>query len=1531
MFNGNDLTPYLRKPEDCQGNRIMITHYVSPQQFWYITAKDIEACSALVRQMELQLVEHCSPGNQRPSYCEYLEVIVRYMLCSLPKLLRGVIRKRKGEEYLVFALDYGFTINCTAKDLWMLPGNLNKKLYDVQMGGVAFIAPYNGSTWTKAALSVFGQKLEEAHMLSLDIRYQGPMNENFGVLWIKSNGQSGPAVDAAVFLEERRHGRRETSCSMPSYLDPLSFDLADINDVELKAGLRATKIIQLVAASAIPLAIEQNRIDCSKAPSKTELRVERNPFRQLSTCNQNYPKRRSPPCPSKDPMKLERLLQLRSEPPIPDAARRLSKVSGSGDTSVQTALIGGSSKKENVEENVERRNQLEVYGKSSNGSLADQMRGLKLTSRPSMSECSPSGYSGLLAGQETININANNQRSEPSEPRNSLLSASSVAQHTLKRILFQGDATAGKVARASSSAARDTVKSILFKEDAPAGKVDGAMPKLFQRINLSLANRVLTHSSKSVSVDVVCNMSEASLGKEIEIALQKLNHQTPLSMQCFAWPHLMKGNSLLLVNASGTGRSWCYLPALCALVMRSMKADGEGFMKKGPLAILLTESSVNANVLSKHCSFLMQSFETQFFKVVNTHDHSEPEVVTMLLGSCGILVATLSNLNALMDYKRKGLALFEPARLKHVVLDDYDRMQQAAPHLLNEVINRLRRLPLPQMQLVLVAQRWHEQAFQKYLTWTSTNLLIFGDFLEAAMYGRVKLTMDVGQSKKKSAQLLQFLASQTPPQKRTIIFCNSQEEMVQLRKVLVAAGHQCVIISKDLAQEPHQLLLVYDESQLQLRERNKELLVHFSLPESWKKFAQRFHVMDDCVQNRLAGPLTQPSSIASHIMLDESNTQYGPSLVRFLKLHGLSTEKLSEQMSCFLPRGENSLPFCLYLLKTGECTQRQCTMRHHFLKADVQHSSNPCQQSEALVRCRPCKIYGPTHMALWPTEYMLKGTTVWVEAPFPASRWIAEVELSVESNPKQHHPVRVSDVCLVHQQGLYKRVRVMDIPAEHSVTVQLMDHGTELMKIRPWDLLKCDAKFIGLPMLAMDVKLSCVEPTTGEASWSPESIKWVHDTFYRLPDGQHIQITVDFSMLDVVYVKEIVLIEECPTLRTSVYRSVLRKELIARKFGKMTTKSLAQGPPAPLTCRGLASIREKDKPQIQNQVTKTHRKEAQVKEALADGKDNGAMEASSSTLEEPKKAQGKGDCQSNPPTVDSTPDRKKVQIKLALADGKDNDTMEASSRTMEDQSKALGKADGQSIAGTVDPTLDGSQRKFLEMLRGELASENSSRYAETRRFLQSIVGGDELDSVPSKETAETISTESGPILCLTDASPGTSVQEPSKDQTIKALQCATTLGGAVAWPMVKWHQTLRQIELIFEQKVPEYELFVRGSFLSYFVAETSPPQRCFMNLLGEVRIASEKLHGYFLHVKLSKVGSLFYWPTLLNSLYTQQHSRWLSYDVERAKEPPSPMGLLLWERHMRQVFTKVDSTTEEDSVEYDSDDSDLSDSALYDL
>lgn len=40
-------------------------------------------------------------------------------------------------------------------------------------------------------------------------------------------------------------------------------------------------------------------------------------------------------------------------------------------------------------------------------------------------------------------------------------------------------------------------------------------------------------------------------------------------VQSVAWPHLMRGQSLILIGAANTGKTWTYVPAVCSLLVVS--------------------------------------------------------------------------------------------------------------------------------------------------------------------------------------------------------------------------------------------------------------------------------------------------------------------------------------------------------------------------------------------------------------------------------------------------------------------------------------------------------------------------------------------------------------------------------------------------------------------------------------------------------------------------------------------------------------------------------------------------------------------------------------------------------------------------------------------------------------------------------------------------------------------------------------------------------------------------------------------------
>jgi len=100
------------------------------------------------------------------------------------------------------------------------------------------------------------------------------------------------------------------------------------------------------------------------------------------------------------------------------------------------------------------------------------------------------------------------------------------------------------------------------------------------------------------------------------------------------------------------------------------------------------------------------------------------------------------------------------------------------------------------MQLVLVAQQWHSEKFRKLLKRSIKPLILFGDFFEAALYGGLKMKIILRNSALKAKQLLEILAAQEGPRKRTLIYCKNQMELDHLKIVLTGAGYKCVGVSR---------------------------------------------------------------------------------------------------------------------------------------------------------------------------------------------------------------------------------------------------------------------------------------------------------------------------------------------------------------------------------------------------------------------------------------------------------------------------------------------------------------------------------------------------------------------------------------------------------------------------------------------------------------------------------------------------------------------------------------------------------------
>ncbi|KAH8351968.1 hypothetical protein KR084_000874 [Drosophila pseudotakahashii] len=1212
--------------------------------------------------------------------------------------------------------------------------------------------------------------------------------------------------------------------------------------------------------------------------------------------------RRSPLThPAIQHQKLDALLQNRNPFIIPETGKVLSKIQGSSESSVQTALVIGS--KQNDKEITEKLNLLKINSEPEirfvgPENLSDCFSEMKPSVNKQITdqqnhECVSYTLKSLVPqDSESLSItdhfhpssSVNNttcsdklELSKPSTTSSPVPShKNSTDQLKTRSVTFSMDKLdqifndmLGKTSVGSLMSRSGNYKSnpstLASKRDS-GKEAESPLDISVNKLKGFSNHLVLAHSPEPVNP--VSSYRELHLCKEIQMTMKDLNFHSPLPTQMYAWPHLEQGGSLVLVNGSGTGRSWSYLPVLCSSVLRSLQeapTNLDDLMAPGPLALLVVDSVENALKLTSHCDFLMRDYSTELPKVVNTHAHSTTDVYLMLLNSCGVLVTTLAHFLDILD---DGLTLVDPTRLKFLIFDDFDRMRLGNPQLLDEVLQKVYAMGCLTMQLVLVAQQWHAERFKKLIRRTIKPLVLFGDFFEAALYGGLKMKIIFRTSTLKNRQLLDILAAQEGPRKRTLIYCKSQMELENLKMILTEAGHQCVGLSRAQNQEPHELMLVSDNLMPeQLLVRNIELLIHFSLPESWLRFSSRFHTMTGNIRNLFTtSPGIERPPLVTYLMLDERNSREWPRTMKFLHDHGIATDEMNSQfMSLSQQKMDESIPYCPYLLSSGDCNRRQCNKRHHYVKSDLSQPGNPLPQSGTLIRCSLYKSYDPVHMAVWPIKYKAKDSSSWIKVQYPSNPSTLLLRMSLGVPLEVHNPYNLNDVCFVLYEETWRRVRIVDITSGCQVTVQFMDHGSELVQVKPSELRQCPEKFRTLPPLAMDIRLSGLVPAGEGGKWSADAIQLVQQSFGAV-DVQVLQICVDFAILNVVYVKEVSLIEECLTMLTSVYKICLRKELLRQGFAKMDST----------TTQELRVLVKQEKQKIEE--LEANKKNIGLGKSITDLEDHiidltyPRKKCTEVTEENDLVSTGKAGNKKNLPSDQIDDKVDEVFKENTCKDG-----------IQDDEEKS-----GEEKLIQIEPPID-SSTALLNTLINELNTTSPSKKRDTQQFIHNLVHPDDNVEIPHRNSCL--------IKSKLDKAHAIGPKEPSKEQVIQSLNCALK-PGEVVHPRVRWHQTQTHIELIFEQQVPEYKLILEGNTLVYNVTTTTPSQRCILNLLGEVRIETEKQHGYNLHVKLAKVGLLINWTTLLNSLYAQQHSHWLIYDTERAQGPPLSMGLALWDGYL---------------------------------
>ncbi|KAH8290662.1 hypothetical protein KR054_004816 [Drosophila jambulina] len=671
--------------------------------------------------------------------------------------------------------------------------------------------------------------------------------------------------------------------------------------------------------------------------------------------------------------------------------------------------------------------------------------------------------------------------------------------------------------------------------------------------------------------------SEVSLLPHILITMQKLGLRRLQRLQSYSWPHMSAGNGhgMMIVSAPRSGRTLSYIPPLCDLVCRALTAGRRlrGTAQwypdqEGAMAVILVPDAERVRQVSALChALLRKAADEEWFTLTMTYVASKKvELIQRLLNGVACMVVTPAQLVGLHE-DAPGVLRFP--RLQFVVFDDIDLMPpdqvQKADQVLQELLPRDRH---PQM--VLVSQSYNHRLMAKLMAANSHPALIFGDILEAAVYGGTHIRIALSNPENKVNEVFRALQQRPPKDFRTVIFCSDDLEMRRLVEALEKRCHACLPFYQnadlEVRQQVHHwmaksrgIILLCTDNCPELTIRHAHTLIHYGMSSTWSKFKMRHLAISGNLNNRLSPAKRKSEAVSLHslVLLDYENQKQLPRLVDFLKQHqkvDANVDELVTKVRQDMEKESGNLnAICRQIMVKGSCFDPVCNERHHVTDLDRCHASVPTKGD---VKVKLVRVYSPTHYCVYLVEHLTPEGT-WQPLPNLAAQHM-RIQLLQEAKPRRYWPPVPGAICMYHS-AFNERVRVLQVPSIKNVNlvqislpvvVQAIDMDTRIFTTNSGKLYKCSAELQQLPPMAIDLRLLGLVPLSEERDWMEEDRRSLEHKFELLPKEHFLQAHIQFATANTLFVRNLVAMTYASSLKMHVRSLSLSHVLIADKLVK---------------------------------------------------------------------------------------------------------------------------------------------------------------------------------------------------------------------------------------------------------------------------------------------------------------------------------------------------------------------------------------------
>ena len=409
----------------------------------------------------------------------------------------------------------------------------------------------------------------------------------------------------------------------------------------------------------------------------------------------------------------------------------------------------------------------------------------------------------------------------------------------------------------------------------------------------------------------VDNIKEANFAFEIHQGLAKLDFRTVFRLQSYTWSNILEGRSVFLINGEKSGKTFAYLPAILSSITGDID-ENEPWMA-GPIGIIIVKSSKDAaNILEYTRKLVNKDF--RIVKAIGKFN-CESKMIE-LLNMCELLITTPECFSRLAVDRL--WPVFDKKRIKYLILDGIHEMNDT--ELLKKIVSICtngEKFPELNPQIIVTSSCWSDE-FRHLMKLSCRPITVIGSFTEVAVFAKCQFTLFKDSIENKLGRLIEILSKRNS---KTAIVFNNQNELTQIAFSLQKCKFSIFCLDEELSKETKEMqtlawkqkpademsiLLATDSSLSDSKIRCIKKLIHFSLPNKWSTFSERFAIMNESFE-KFSDGRTDEGRTSTEIMLDTNNVIEIPQLIKFVKERGLIKQVTTEVEQLVVVRIEINL------------------------------------------------------------------------------------------------------------------------------------------------------------------------------------------------------------------------------------------------------------------------------------------------------------------------------------------------------------------------------------------------------------------------------------------------------------------------------------------------------------------------------------------------------------------------------------------------------------------------------------------------